>query len=171
MINLKVQDKLNTQIQKEFTASATYLAMAVWCLQNNYAGAADFLFNSADDERNHGLEIVKYLAENNASVKIPAIKSPSHEFTDLVGVFNKVMALEQEVTQSINDLADFSLSQKDFASFQFLQAFVTEQQSSERTVQYILDVLAAFGKDKHNLFLADTEIKKLNTKPSVEQKP
>lgn len=51
------------QIQKEINASMAYLAMAAHFSKDeiNRPGFADFFFNSASEEREHGMKLIEYL--------------------------------------------------------------------------------------------------------------
>jgi ferritin len=52
---------LNTQITKEACAAQIYLSYAAWADGYGMAGAANFLFRHAYEERNHMMKIPEYI--------------------------------------------------------------------------------------------------------------
>ena len=54
-MNATVLNAINEQINSEFEASYTYLAMAGFCEQQKFLGAAKWLRMQSEEERLHGL--------------------------------------------------------------------------------------------------------------------
>jgi len=73
-------------------------------------------------------------------------------------VFEKTYKHEQFITSKINELADLTLGEKDFASFNFLQWYVAEQHEEEALFKGILDKMAIIGLDGKGLHMIDREI-------------
>ncbi|MCC6693208.1 MAG: ferritin, partial [Chitinophagaceae bacterium] len=67
-------------------------------------------------------------------------------------------AHELKVSGSINDLVHLALSEKDFATHNFLQWYVTEQMEEERTARTLNDKLEMIGDDRSGLYLFDRDI-------------
>ena len=105
MLSNKVKNALNEQIQKEAYASNAYLTLATWCEEKNLDGIAEYFYNASNDERNHMLEIYKYLNTYGGAAHIKPMKDTSVKLKNLLDVFNYVFDLEHEVTVSINKLA------------------------------------------------------------------
>ena len=112
-MNKRVEEAINEQIEKEAMSSQFYLAMASWAENNGLNGTAKFMYSHSDEERFHMLKLVKFVNERGGKAIIPAIGKPQKEFKDLVNVFELLLAHEIMVTESINNLVDICLQEKD----------------------------------------------------------
>lgn len=168
MINLKVQSALNDQIKKEEFSSRLYLAMAIWCEQKGYPGAAKFLFSHADEERMHMLKLVHYINDRGGKAKIADIDQPNDEFSSLLDVFEKVMEHEKYITNSINSLYEVTVHEKDYTTMNFLQWYITEQLEEESLFNTVLDKIKLVGTDKAGMFHIDKELEGMTIVPSAE---
>ncbi len=160
MLSNKVKNALNEQIQKEAYASNAYLTLATWCEEKNLDGIAEYFYNASNDERSHMLEIYKYLNTYGGAAHIKPMKDTSVKLKNLLDVFNYVFDLEHEVTVSINKLAKLTYEENDFATFKFLEAFVIEQQQSEKGVNELIDMIKRVGYDDKSLFYLNKTFKK-----------
>ena len=61
-MNATVLNAINEQINSEFEASYTYLAMAAFCDRQKFPGAAKWLRLQSDEERLHAHEAVRLRA-------------------------------------------------------------------------------------------------------------
>jgi len=156
MLNKKVEEILNRQVDREAYSSNLYLAMAVWAEVNGLEGTAKWLYAQADEERMHMLKFISYINERGGRALITAIEQPPSEYKDVKEVFEKVLAHEQFVTASINEIVEATLAEKDFTTHNWIQYFVTEQIEEEASVQSIIDKLKLMGE--HNLYMFDRDI-------------
>jgi ferritin len=69
------------------------------------------------------------------------------------------MLHEQHVTGLINDLVNVAMEEKDHATVNMLQWFVTEQVEEEATVSDLLDQLKLIEGKGAGLFILDREAK------------
>ncbi|WP_294885570.1 ferritin [Sulfurimonas sp. RIFOXYD2_FULL_34_21] len=90
-----------------------------------------------------------------------AIAKPDGGFKDLKDVFEKTYNHELLVSKSILDLVDISLSEKDYATFNFLQWYVSEQHEEEKLFKDILDKFEIIGMEGRGLYMIDREIEAL----------
>ena len=160
MISKKLQIALNDQIQKEAFASNSYLTLATWCEEKGLDGIAEYFYAASADERNHMLEIYKYLNTYGGSAHINPLKDSSVKLKNLLDVFNYVFELEHDVTIAINKLAKLAYEENDFATFKFLEAFVLEQQQSEKDVNELIANITRVGYDEKNLYYLNKTFKK-----------
>jgi ferritin len=168
MLSKAVQAKLNEQIQKEAFASNAYLAMATWAEGENLPNIAQFFYNSAEDERQHMLEIFKYINANGGAAKLEdKLGKPKDKFKNVLEAFQQVYDLEHGVTLAVNDLASWCQQNSEHATYFFLQAFVLEQQEAERNVGEIITVIERMGFEPRNLFYLDKQFKKIIQKEEV----
>lgn len=163
MLSKEVIQKLNDQINKEMYASNLYLSMGSWCYAQGFDGSGEFLFAHANEESDHAKKLITYLNETDSKVELNAVQKPMGEFKSLLDLFEKTYAHEIEVTRSINELVDFTLSCKDYSTFNFLQWYVSEQHEEEALFRGIIDKLKMIGDSGNGLYLADQYIKSLNS--------
>lgn len=166
MINLKVQSALNDQIKKEEYSSRLYIAMAIWCEQKGYPGAAKFLFSHAEEERIHMLKLIHYLNDREGEAQLVDIEQPDSEFNSLQDVFEKVMQHEKYITEAINSLYEVTVHEKDYTTMNFLQWYITEQLEEESLFNKILDKIKLVGNDKAGMFHVDKELEGMAIAPT-----
>lgn len=144
-IHPEVMDLLNEQIAIEMKASASYLAMASWCDQRELVNSKDFFYKQAEEEREHGMKIFKFINDAGGAAVSPSVSNVNNEYESLKGVFETSLEQEIHVTQSIYKAFKKSREVGDYASEVFLQWFVNEQVEEEDTVRSILDIFELMG--------------------------
>ena len=65
------------------------------------------------------------------------------------------------VSKSINNLVHITLEERDYATHNFLQWYVSEQIEEEALARNILDKINLIGDDKSGFYLFDNDIKQL----------
>lgn len=161
MLNKKVEDICNRQVEREGYSSNLYLSMASWAENNGLPGIASWLYAQADEERIHFLKFIKYINERGGKAVIPALKKPAGEFKSAEELFKEVLKHEEFITSSINEIVHVTLQEKDYNTHNFLQWFVTEQVEEEASVRTILDKLHLVGTA--NMYVFDRDILSLRT--------
>ncbi|AFI04788.1 ferritin [Helicobacter cetorum] len=155
---------LNEQVNKEMNASNLYMSMSSWCYTHSLDGAGLFLFDHAAEEYEHAKKLIVFLNENNVPVQLNKIEAPEHKFENLAQVFQKAYKHEQHISESISNIVDHALKDKDYATFNFLQWYVAEQHEEEVLFKDILDKVELIGNESHGLYLADQYIKGIASK-------
>ncbi|MBS9525193.1 ferritin [Litoribacter ruber] len=153
---------LNKQIEMEGKSSAYYLSMASWCDMMGYANAAKHLYAHSEEERQHMLKIFHYINEAGGHAIQPAIDSIQHHFNSLREVFELILEHEIQVTKSINKIVDHCFEVKDFATFSFMQWYVTEQREEETLARRALEIFDIIGEAGIGLWTIDQELGKLH---------
>ena len=156
MLNKKVEDICNRQVEREGYSTSLYLAMASWAETNGLSGVAGWMYNQSDEERGHMLKFIKYINERGGKAVMPALKKPPAEYKSVEDVFKEVLKHEEFITASINEIVALTLEEKDFNTQNFLQWFVMEQVEEESSVRIILDKLRLVGKN--NMYEFDRDI-------------
>jgi ferritin len=157
-MNSRVEAALNEQVVKEGSSSQFYLAMASWAEGNGLNGTAQFLYKQSDEERFHMLKLVKFINERGGQAIIPGVEIPPVEFRDLVHVYELLLEHEIAVTESINELVDVCLQEKDYSTHNFVQWYVSEQLEEEAQARTILDKLKLIGSDKGGMYMFDRDL-------------
>jgi ferritin len=83
----KLADELNTQIGHEFGAHIQYLAMASYFESRNLENLAHFFYAQAEEEKDHGLKIVRHINYAGGKAIIPAIPEPKYSFALIYSEF------------------------------------------------------------------------------------
>ncbi|MFT3676322.1 MAG: ferritin [Chitinophagaceae bacterium] len=159
MLSKAIQEALNKQVQMEAESSQAYLAMASWSeIQPGLEGVSNFFYKQSDEERIHMLKLVRFINERGGFAVVPRLDQPTLTFTSLKKLFEEFLKHELKVSDSINDLVHLSLTEKDYATHNFLQWYVNEQIEEERTARTLNDKLELIGDDKSGLYLFDRDI-------------
>ena len=78
------------------------------------------------------LKLIRFINERGGFVVIPALAQPIITFKSLKSVFEEFLNHKLKVSDSINDLVHLSLTEKDYATHNFLQWYVNEQIEEEK---------------------------------------
>lgn len=168
MMNNKIERALNDQVAKEASSSQFYLSMASWAETKGYNGTAKFLYKHSDEERFHMLKLVKFINERGGHAEIPAIDKPPVSFDSLEKIFKSLLEHEMEVTESINNVVDICLQEKDYTTHNFIQWYVSEQLEEEALARTILDKIRMIGSDKGGMYLFDRDLENSAIAPDTE---
>jgi ferritin len=159
MLSKTMQEALNNQVAMEAESSQAYLAMASWAeIQPGLDGVTDFLYKQSDEERIHMLKLIRYINERGGFAVVPPLPQPNITFQSLKRVFEELLKHEIRVSESINDIVDMALKEKDFSTHNFLQWYVSEQIEEERLARTLNDKLELVGDDKSGIYLFDRDI-------------
>ncbi|MEP7108992.1 MAG: ferritin [Ferruginibacter sp.] len=154
---------LNDHMTKEAHASQIYLSYAAWADSQGLGGTANFLFRHANEERNHMMKILEYILKRGATVKVTAIPAPPPDPENISDCFEKVFNHEVDNTKAIYNLVKMSLTEEDWATWNFMQWFVKEQTEEETLAMNLLDKLKIAGGKKINsdaLYALDRDLEK-----------
>ncbi len=160
-MNESIHRQLNIQITNEHVASMAYLEMASWCADNDLPGLEEYFYFSAEDEREHMLEFYRYANSNGCRATIGSVANLKSEFESVLDILEHNLFLEQQNTIAINELAKMCHEVLDYATLQFLQPFIKEQQDSERSVEELIVMVKRVGYDTKNLYFLDKQFKKM----------
>jgi ferritin len=169
MLSKKVEKALNDQIRIEAESSQIYLAMASWAETQGMEGVAAFMYAHSDEERNHMLKLLKFVNERGGHAIVSVLDAPPASFGSFKEMFKTLFNHEVMVSGKINDLVDITLQEKDYATHNFLQWYVSEQIEEEALARNILDKINLIGDDKGGFYLFDNDIKLLTQTPDVNQ--
>lgn len=158
MLNEKVAELLNTQINKEFYSAYLYLAFANYFSDEGLDGFANWYNVQAQEERDHAMLIRQYMQNNDAPITFEAIDKPDSEFKSHMEVLEAGLEHERYVTGLINNIYGAAYDVKDFRTMQFLDWFVKEQGEEETNATDLIKKMNLFGSDPKSLYLLDQEL-------------
>ena len=158
MMDQKIQDAFNRQLNAGIYSSYLYLSMAAYLESQGLKGMANWMLIQAQEENMHAMKFFDFINERGDKVALRQIDAPKTEWTSPLDVFGDTCTHESKVTGLINNLVDLALSEKDHAANAFLQWFVTEQVEEEATAQEIRDKLKLVSDNPVALFMIDQEL-------------
>ncbi len=159
MLSPKLLDALNKQINEEYFSSYLYQAMVAYLEDLNLDGCAHWMSMQAEEEHQHALKIFNYVIERGGRVELLAVKAPPMSWDSPLDAFKAALEHEKYMTANINGLADLAQSEKDHATNNVLQWYVTEQVEEEANVDDIVKKMEMVGDTGHGLFMIDRELK------------
>ncbi len=170
MIKEKIQDALNKQINAELYSSYLYLSMSAYFESINLKGCANWMRVQTQEELVHTMKFYDYLIERGGKVLLSSIESPPTEWPSPLAIFENAYQHEQKVTGLINELVDLAIAEKDHATNNFLQWFVSEQVEEEASADEVVQKIKLMGDARGGIFMLDRELaQRVFTPPTATQ--
>ena len=168
MLNEKVAELLNAQINKEFYSEYLYLAFSNYFSDEGLSGFSNWYNVQAQEERDHALLFYQYLHNNNATVTLEAIGKPDVPLNSLMDPLKAGLEHEVYVTSLIHNIYAAAQEVNDFRTMQFLDWFVKEQGEEEKNAEDLVKKMQLFGGDPKSLYLLNSELAaRVYTAPST----
>ena len=158
MLDAKVAELLNDQINKEFYSAYLYLDFSVYYSEQGLDGFANWYKVQAQEERDHAMLFLQYMQNNDCPVTLEAIAKPDKEFSSFADPLNAGYEHEQYVTDLIHTIYEAAAEVKDYRTMQFLDWFVKEQGEEETNASELIRKFDLFGSDPRSLYLLDSEL-------------
>lgn len=158
MLNEKVIELLNQQVNKELYSAYLYLDISNHYDDLNLDGFANWYMIQAQEERDHAMLMYEYLHNNDAKVTLEAIAKPDKELEGKMQPLEVTLEHEIYVTSLINDIYAAAYEARDFRTMQFLDWFVKEQGEEEKTARDMIAKMELFGDDAKSLYMLNQEL-------------
>lgn len=169
MMNEKIREAFNKQINAELYSSYLYLSMSAYFEAINLPGFAQWMRCQAQEEIVHAMKFFGFVNERGGTVVLSAIDGPPTSWQSPLNAFEEAYGHEGKVTGMINDLVDLAIQEKDHASNNFLQWFVAEQVEEEGSADGVVQSLKLAGSQGGGLFMIDRELgKRVFTPPPAQ---
>ncbi|BDD06246.1 ferritin [Aureibacter tunicatorum] len=159
-----VELALNKQIAMEAGASASYLAMASWCMANGFDLAYEYFIKQSDEEREHMKKLFRYVNNMGGLAHSPQVGKVREDFDSLREVYEYMLSQEIAVTQAINNLVDFCMKHKDYSTVEYLNWFVKEQREEVFISRRALKLFDLMGQDGLGLYEIEKAVTQLKFK-------
>ena len=159
MMNQKVRDLLNQQINKELYSAYLYLDFSNYFEERGLDGFANWYYIQAQEERDHAMLFYRYLLNNDEKVTLEAIGKPDKVLDSDLTVLKAGLEHELYVTSLINDIYAEAYANKDFRTMQFLDWFVKEQGEEETNANDMITKYELFASDAKGLYMLNSELK------------
>lgn len=158
MMNSKVHELLNQQINKEFYSAYLYLDFSNWFKSKGLDGFANWYLIQAQEERDHAMLFYQYLQNESKTITLEEISKPDKVFETGMDVLQAGLEHEEYVTSLINDIYSAAEEIKDYRTMQFLDWFIKEQGEEEANANGLISKMELFGFDPRSLYLLDKEL-------------
>ena len=158
MLDKKVTELLNDQVNKEFYSAYLYLDFSIFYEDAGLDGFANWYKIQAQEERDHAMLMMQYLQNNGEKVTLEAIAKPDKVLDDKLHVLELGLEHEQYVTSLIHAIYDAAYSVRDFRTMQFLDWFVKEQGEEEKNSSDQITKMELFGSDPKGLYMLNSEL-------------
>ena len=158
MINEKLQNEFNVQINKELYSEYLYLAMKTYFMEQNLMGFVNWFDVQVQEEHAHAIGMFNYLNERGGKIELLPIDKPEFTGKTPLEIFEEVLKHEQYVTSRINTVYDVAEEVRDRAAMKFLDWYIDEQVEEEASVDGVLSTLRLIGDDKNALLLLDKDL-------------
>lgn len=158
MINKKMEQAINKQVNAELYSAYLYLSMSAYFESVNLAGFANWMKVQAQEEVSHAMKFYNYLVERGGRVTMTSIDAPKTTWSSPLSAFEDVYQHEQKVTRLIHNLMDLALTEKDHASVSILRWFVDEQVEEEASADAIVEKLKLVGEKGRGIFMLDQQL-------------
>lgn len=157
-LSKKMEIALNKQINEEFWSAYLYLSMSTHFASKGKPGVAKWFKDQFDEEQEHAVKLMDYVVEREGVVTLEPIKKVHNEWKSVLHAFEETLAHEKVVSGFINELVGLAREEKDYATENMLQWFVSEQVEEESTAQGLIDALTMIGDNGFGLYTFDKEL-------------
>lgn len=158
MMDKKLEQAFNVQLNKELYSEYLYLAMKGIFAELKLTGFVNWLDVQVQEERAHAMGMYDYVITRNNHLEFSSIDKPVIKGLSPLEIFEQILEHEEYVTSSINSLMDVAEEVRDRAAISFLDWYVKEQVEEESNVGTVLAKLRLIGDDKQALFNLDKEL-------------
>jgi ferritin len=158
MLDKKIVDLLNSQINREFYSSYLYLDMSNYYYDANLNGFGNWFGIQTQEEYAHAMLFLQYMQNNGHRPVLDTIAKPDITFNSFKHALDEAYKHELYISKSINDIYAVAYEVKDFRTMQFLDWFVKEQGEEEKNVDELCKRFDLFGVDPRGLYMIDTEL-------------
>ena len=158
MIDQKIEEALNGQLNAELYSAYLYLSMSGYFESLGLSGMANWMRVQWREEVSHAMKFIDNIYVRGGRVLLTAIDAPPTEWSSPIDAFKDTASHEHKVTGLINDLVNLAEDQNDHATKNFLMWFVNEQVEEEASAADILQKLKLVGGTGEGLLMINNEL-------------
>lgn len=158
MLNQKIEEALNAQINAEMWSAYLYLSMAAYCHSQGNPGMGKWFEVQFQEEQDHAKIFFNYVISRGGNVVLKPIEAVPTTWNSVLEVFESTLKHEQKVTALINNLFAITAAENDYATQSMLKWFIDEQVEEEETAQNIIDNLKMIKDNGYGLYMLDKEL-------------
>ena len=168
MLDTKVKELINTQINKEVYSAYLYLDFSNYYSDLGLDGFAHWYEVQAQEERDHAMLMRQYLHNNGEHVTLDAVAKPDAVYDGARDPLKLALAHEQYVTSLINTIYAAADAVHDYRTMQCFDWFVREQGEEEKNAEDLIKKFQLYGSDAKGLYALNQELlARVYTAPSL----
>ena len=168
MLNHKIPDAPNGQINAELWSAYLYLAMGMHFEAEGLSGVANWFKIQFQEEQAHATIFMNYINQRGGRVELKAIDAVPTSWASPLDAFKATLEHEKKVTSLINNLYALAEAEHDYATRDRLAWFVSEQVEEEDNCRQLIDKFTLIGNDGMGLYMLDQELGgRTYTAPSI----
>lgn len=160
MLNEKIKNLLNEQVNKEMYSAYLYLDFSGFFASKCLGGFAAWYKKQAEEEMEHAFKIYDYIHANGEAVELLTINKPNVVLSDEMQVLKEGLKHEQYVTSLIHNIYKVAMEENDYRTMQFMEWFIKEQCEEEENAEELIGKFEKFGKDAASLYELNKELAK-----------
>lgn len=154
----KIEEALNEQINKEFFSAYLYLSMSAYLEGESLPGAARWMEIQAKEEAEHAMKIYAHIHERGGRVYLKSLDGPEQTWKSPLSAFEDALKHEIFITESIHNLVTLATDEKDYATLNMLQWFVSEQVEEEANARENVEMFKRVEDHPQGLFMVDRDL-------------
>lgn len=165
MLNTRIEQALNKQINHEMNAAYNYLAMAAYFEQMNLNGFSCWMTHQREEELEHAMRLYHFVLDRGGQVDLESVGKPKKDFKSVREVFERSLELEKINTEAIHQLYKLAIELGDYATQSHLQWFIDEQVEEEKIMNEALGLLDLAGEDRSALLALNHQLGQRSKSP------
>lgn len=158
MLNPKIQDAINEQINAELYSAYLYLSMSLHFEAEGLSGIANWFKVQFNEEQAHAEIFMNYINQRGGRVVLKPIEGVPTSWESPMDAFVATLEHEQKVTALINGLYSLASKEEDYATRDRLTWFVNEQVEEEDNCRQLIDKCKLIGDNGMGLYMLSQEL-------------
>lgn len=158
MLDKKIHEAINAQINAEMWSAYLYLSMSLDADNKGYKGVANWFYVQYKEELAHARIFMNYLNARDAKVELLPIDGVPTEWASVLEMFRETYKHEQKVTSLINNIGNLAHEANDFATANRMAWFIDEQVEEEESAREMIASAEAVEGNKYGMYMLDKEL-------------
>lgn len=152
----KMQDAINSQINREMWSANLYLSMSLHFAHEGLNGFASWFRKQYAEEIEHAEDMMNYIIRRGGKVELKAIEAVPTTFESTLAIVEETYKHECFVSECIEELVRIASAEKDMPSQDFFWKYIREQVEEEEIAADLINKVK-MAQDKY-LYQLDKEL-------------
>lgn len=124
----------------------------------NTPGAEHWMDLQYKEEIMHAEDFIDFIESMGEEITLGDIEKVETEYESYIDPFIKGLEHEKIISQSIRDLMDIAVEEKNYEAQDFLRVYISEQVEEEENFNDQIDLIKRAGNDLNALFTVDDKL-------------
>lgn len=131
-LSQELNDAMCQQVAEEISNSIKYLSVASAFENLQLKHLSKYFMNQSNHEKSHADKFLQYINDRTGgNFKMPELDSISIDVSSIESIAFSYVKLEEQTSDSIEDLYSLAISEKSYMDLAFLQSMLQEQVEEE----------------------------------------